>query len=72
MPTQAMNTTAWAWTYQGAAKLERPMASWSENPATITRVMAIAPPRKKPWSRPDDAGGLSAIAVMFVLPLSTR
>ena len=34
-----MNTMACAWTRTGEAKVERPIASWNENPATMVIVM---------------------------------
>ena len=45
-----MNTTAWAWTRGGAAKLERPRISCTVNPAPMTSAIAKAALRKKACS----------------------
>src|SRR3954447_5532293 len=63
-----MNTKAWAWTSGGDEKLDRPIASCTEKPATITTAMVMAPPRKKPSSRPPATGSLSATVVIRFPP----
>src|SRR5215211_5883417 len=63
-----MNSTAWKWTRTGEAKVERPIASWNEKPATMTIVMMIAPRRKKRSSPIEGADGRSAIVAIGCPP----
>src|SRR5215203_3003655 len=70
-----MNSTAWKWTRTGEAKVERPIASWNEKPATMTIVMTTAPRRKKRSSPIGSADGRSAkVAIGYppgTLPVET-
>jgi hypothetical protein len=66
--TQPMNRTAWMWTRTGEAKVERPIASWKEKPATITRVMTIALLRKKRSSPTEGTSGAWARVAIPTAP----
>src|SRR3954466_13472475 len=54
-----MKMIAWAWTSCGELKVERPIANCVEKPATMTRVITMAPPRKKRSSPAAGATGWS-------------
>ena len=72
METQPINMMAWTCTSGGEAKVDRPIANCVENPATITRAIEIAAPRKKRSSPASDAEGLSMIVSNSILDLLDR
>src|SRR4051812_4874113 len=66
-----MNVIAWAWTSGGEAKVDRPIASWNEKPAKMTKVITIAAFRKKRSSPAAEVSGAFA-SVAIDSPMLAR
>ena len=68
MPTQLMKTIACMCVSRGEAKVDRPMANWKENPATMMSAIAQAVVMKNRSSRDIDGGGWCASVATAIPP----